>query len=148
MDTKIEDYLIALLKIAKEEKAEVNATKIQKIFFLLEREKGINFNLDFKPWLYGPYSEKLNDVLNILIQNKVVRVIEEDITDPFTNLIISQKRTYELNGSYNVRIDNQILNFMRQWVIKDRRELLKHIYSNYPEFLDMKEIMKNVLHHD
>jgi len=147
MDSEVENYLVALLKAAKEEKAEVNATKIQKIFFLLEREKGINFNLDFRPWLYGPYSKKLNDVLNMLIEKGVVKVIEEDIVDPFTNFVIGHKSTYELNGDYEVKVDSDILNFFKQWIVKDRKEILKYVYSKYTEFTDLSKIREEVLGH-
>jgi len=115
MDSEVEDYLIALLKVAKEEKAEVNATKIQKIFFLLEREKGINFNLDFKPWLFGPYSKKLDKVLYGLIDKGVVKVVDKGaIDDPFTGLVIGHKRAYELNRDYEVNIDKDVLDFFKQ----------------------------------
>lgn len=36
------DYILALLHVAREEKAQVTATKLQKIFFILEKEKNIN----------------------------------------------------------------------------------------------------------
>lgn len=45
----IEEYLVVLLKVAREEKAEDDATKIQKDILPLEREKDVNLNLDFKP---------------------------------------------------------------------------------------------------
>ena len=48
-----------LLYVAKDEGAEVTATKLQKIFFLLEKEKGVDLGLEFTPWFFGPYSEKL-----------------------------------------------------------------------------------------
>jgi len=148
MDSGVEDYLIALLKVAKEEKAEVNATKIQKIFFLLEREKGVNLNLDFKPWLFGPYSKKLDKVLYGLIDKEVVKVIDKGaIDDPFTGLVIGHVRAYELNGDYEVNIDKDVLDFFKQWVVKDRKEILGYIYSKYEEFTDLEKIRENVLGH-
>ena len=47
----IEDRIYRLIKlllhVAKEENTEVTATKLQKIFFLLEKEVGIQLGLDF-----------------------------------------------------------------------------------------------------
>lgn len=140
----VEDYLIALLKVAGEEKAEINATKIQKIFFLLEKEMGINLNLDFKPWLYGPYSEKLDEVLNSLIARGIVKVDEEGIVDPFTEFTIGYKRSFKLNGDYRVEISNEVLNFFKRWVAKDRKEILKYVYSKYKEYTDLSKIREEV----
>ncbi len=62
-----EDRVYRLIKLllytAKEENVEVTPTKIQKIFFLLEKEKGVQLGLDFEPFIFGPYSEKLKDYL-------------------------------------------------------------------------------------
>ena len=53
----VEDRIYHLIKLllytAKEENAKVTPTKLQKIFFLLEKEKGINLGLDFEPWFFG-----------------------------------------------------------------------------------------------
>jgi len=145
MDSEVKDYLIALLKVAREEKVEVDATKIQKIFFLLEREKGVNLNLDFKPWLFGPYSKKLDKVLYGLIDKGVIKVIDKGvIDDPFTGFVIGHKRAYELNGDYEVKIDKDILDFFRQWVVKDRKEIVGYIYSKYEEFTDLEKIRESV----
>jgi len=144
----VEDYLIALLKVAKEEKAEVDATKIQKIFFLLEREKGVNLNLDFKPWLFGPYSEKLDKVLYALIDRGIIKIINKNaITDPFTGLVIGYKKIFELNGDYDVKVDKNVLDFFRQWVIKDRKEIVGYIYSKYEEFTNLEKIRESVFGH-
>ncbi len=60
----IEDRIYHLIKLllytAKEENAKVCATKLQKVFFLLEKETGKDLGLEFKPWFFGPYSEKLD----------------------------------------------------------------------------------------
>jgi len=144
----VENYLIALFKVAKEEKTEVDATKIQKIFFLLEREKGINLNLDFKPWLFGPYSKKLDKVLYGLIDKGVVKVVDKGaIDDPFTGLVIGHKRTYELNGDYEAKVDKHVLDFFKQWVVKDRKEIVGYIYSKYEEFTDLEKIRESVFGH-
>jgi len=44
-DDKVYHFIKLLLYIAKLDNVEVTATKLQKIFFLLEKEKGINVYL-------------------------------------------------------------------------------------------------------
>jgi uncharacterized protein YwgA len=68
IDDKVYHFIKLLLYIAKLNNVEVTATKIQKIFFLLEKEKGINLGLNFRPWFFGPYSKKLQDYLDKLIE--------------------------------------------------------------------------------
>jgi len=54
-DDKVYHLIKLLLYTAKKENTEVTPTKFQKIFFLLEKEKGVNL----EPWLFGAYSSKL-----------------------------------------------------------------------------------------
>ncbi len=82
-----------LLYVAEEEKVEVTATKLQKIFFLLEKEKGINLGLNFKPWFFGPYSSKLQDYIDKLIELGEVDVEEEEeVRDPLSGAVIGYIR--------------------------------------------------------
>jgi len=84
----IEDRIYRLIRLllytAKEENTEVTATKLQKIFFLLEKEKGIQLGLEFKPWFFGPYSSKLQDFIDKLIEIGEVDVEEEEVRDPLS----------------------------------------------------------------
>jgi len=87
----IEDRIYRLIRLllytAKEENTEVTATKLQKIFFLLEKEKGIQLGLEFKPWFFGPYSSKLQDYIDKLIEIGEVDVEEEEVRDPLSGEI-------------------------------------------------------------
>ena len=88
----IEDRTYRLIRLllytAKEENTEVTATKLQKIFFLLEKEKGIQLGLEFKPWFFGPYSSKLQDFIDKVIEIGEVDVEEEEVRDPLSGEII------------------------------------------------------------
>ncbi|BDC17378.1 hypothetical protein [Acidianus sp. HS-5] len=64
MDDNISHLIKLLLYVANNENAEVNATKLQKIFFLLEKEKGLDLRLNFRPWFFGPYSSILQDYID------------------------------------------------------------------------------------
>jgi len=136
----IEDRIYRLIKLllytAKEENTEVTATKLQKIFFLLEKEKGINLGLDFKPWFFGPYSSKLQDYINRLIELEEVDVEEkEEVRDPISEAIIGYKRNYVLKGEVKPEEEEkEIEMFFKEWVRKSRDEILNYVYNKYPEY--------------
>ena len=137
------NYILALLKVAKEEKAEVTATKLQKIFFLLEKEKNINLQLEFKPYLFGPYSEKLQSTLYELADKGFVKINYEDVKN-LAGVVIGQKESYELAKEIKIDIDSDVLAFFRQWVKKSRNEILKYVYGKYPEYSEYSIIKDKI----
>jgi len=136
----IEDRIYRLIKLllytAKEENTEVTATKLQKIFFLLEKEEGIQLGLDFKPWFFGPYSEKLQDYINKLIELGEVDVEEkEEVRDPISEAVIGYKRNYVLKGEFKPEEEEkEVMTFFSEWVRKSRDEILNYVYNKYPEY--------------
>ena len=138
----IEDRIYRLIKLllytAKEEKTEVTPTKLQKIFFLLEKEKGVQLGLDFEPWFFGPYSSKLQDFIDILIELGEVDVEEEgEVRDPLSGEVIAFKRRYVSVGEFtpsNDEKEKEIEAFFREWVRKSRSEILNYVYKKYPEY--------------
>ena len=136
----IEDRIYRLIKLllytAKEENIEVTATKLQKIFFLLEKEKGIQLGLDFKPWFFGPYSSKLQDYIDKLIESGEVDLEEEEeVRDPLSGEIIAYKRNYVLKSELKPEEEEKEIEiFFREWVRKSRSEILNYVYTKYPEY--------------
>ena len=135
----IEDRIYRLIKLllytAKEENTHITPTKLQKIFFLLEKEKGIQLGLDFKPWFFGPYSEKLQDYVDKLIESGEVDVEEEEVKDPLSGEIIGYKRNYVLKSELKPEEqDREIETFFREWVRKSKDEILNYVYKKYPEY--------------
>jgi len=53
----------------------VGKTKIQKLFYLLEREQKINIGVPFTVYLYGPFSRQLNKEVEILEHDGVLQCI-------------------------------------------------------------------------
>jgi len=137
------DYILALLYVAKEEKAEVTAIKLQKIFFLLEKEKNINLGLDFKPYLFGPYSEKLQDALYELANKGLVKINYEDVKN-LAGVTIGYKESYELAKDIKIDVSEDILAFFKQWVKKSKNEILKYVYEKYPEYSLSKRALLNI----
>ena len=135
-----EDRIYRLIKLllytAKEENTEVTPTKLQKIFFLLEKEKGIQLGLDFKPWFFGPYSSKLQDYIDKLIELGEVDVEEEEeVRDPLSGEIIGYIRNYVLKDELKPEEEEkEIEMFFREWARKSRTEILNYVYKKYPEY--------------
>ena len=146
----IEDRIYRSIKLllytAKEENTEVTATKLQKIFFLLEKEKGVQLGLDFKHWFFGPYSEKLQDYIDKLIESGEVDVEEEEVRDPLSGEIIGYKRNYVLKSELKPEEEEkEIEMFFREWVRKSRTEILNYVYKKYPEYAKYSIIRDSVL---
>jgi uncharacterized protein YwgA len=145
----IEDRIYRLIKLllytAKEENAKVTPTKLQKIFFLLEKEKGINLGLDFKPWFFGPYSSKLQDYIDRLIELGEVDVEEEkEVRDPLSGAIIGYIRNYVLNSDFKPEEqEKEIEVFFREWIRKSREEILNYVYKKYHEYFGYPKVRKN-----
>jgi len=147
----IEDRIYRLIKLllytAKEENTEVTPTKLQKIFFLLEKEKGIQLGLDFKPWFFGAYSSKLQDYIDKLIELGDVDVEEkEEVRDPLSGAIIGYIRNYVLKSELKPEEEEkEIEMFFREWVRKSRSEILNYVYKKYPEYAKYSIIRDKVL---
>jgi len=128
------DYILALLYVAGEEKAQVTATKLQKIFFILEKEKNVNLGLDFKPYLFGPYSQKLQNSLYRLVDKGLVKINYDDVKN-LAGTTVGYKESYELlEKDIKINVSEEVLSFFRQWVKKDRNEILEYVYQKYPEY--------------
>ena len=136
----IEDRIYRLIKLllytAKEENTEVTPTKLQKIFFLLEKEKGIQLGLDFKPWFFGAYSSKLQDYIDKLIELGDVDVEEkEEVRDPLSGAVIGYIRNYVLKDEFKLEEEEKEIEvFFREWVRKSKDEILNYVYKKYPEY--------------
>ncbi len=143
-----EDRVYRLIKLllytAKEENVEVTPTKIQKIFFLLEKEKGVQLGLDFEPFIFGPYSEKLKDYLDKLIELGEVEVIEkEEVRDPLSDAVIGYIRNYVLNVEFKPEKDEkEVETFFREWVRKSKDEIMNYVYKNYHEYFGFPKVRK------
>lgn len=149
----LDTYILSLLRIAKEEKAEVTETKIQKIFFLLEKELKINLNLEFVPYLFGPYSWKLRKEVEKVIKEEKIKADEEKLFDPITNIELGAIHKYYTDS--DVTVDKKVEEFFREWVKKSRKEILSYVYKNYPEYINhtlirdkVAEFMRKMVKHN
>ncbi len=116
----------------------VGRTKLQKTVYLLEREKKITTGLDFKIYLYGPFSKDLNNEVDRLISENLIQV----------NLLITHSgdKCYEYNISEKGRkVALKILDILPK-AIREKfvehaskfnsmtpTEIVQYVYSNYPD---------------
>jgi uncharacterized protein YwgA len=143
-----EDRVYRLIKLllytAREENAEVTPTKLQKIFFLLEKEKGVQLGLKFEPFIFGPYSEKLTDYLDKLIELGEVEEIEkEEVRDPLSDAVVGYIRNYVLNTEFKPEEDEkEVETFFREWVRKSKDEIMNYVYKKYHEYFGFPKVRK------
>ncbi|AWR98093.1 conjugal transfer protein [Acidianus sulfidivorans JP7] len=143
---EVKKLLISLLSVGKNERTNINATKIQKIFFLLQEELHVDLGLTFKAWLFGPYSKELYDVLDELKKEGIVEETPIDIVDPLTGRVVARAREFNLKEKIdNIDVDEKILNFFKEWVKKPREEILEYVYKKYPKYTDNSTIREKIL---
>ncbi|WP_338604913.1 conjugal transfer protein (plasmid) [Sulfolobus tengchongensis] len=138
-------YLKALVRIGNELGVEVTATKIQKIFFLLQEEGGKDVGLKFEPYIFGPYSKELDEVLDSLVDQGVIEEKAKPIKDVLTGFIIGYKRSYILKDDRDSHVEAEVEKFFEKWVVKDRKEILNYVYRKYPQWTRYSVIRDKVL---
>ena len=135
IDDRVYHLIKLLLYTAKEENVEVTPTKLQKIFFLLEKEKGVNLGLDFKPWFFGASSFKLQEYINKLMNLGDIDWEGDEVKDPISDAVIGYKKRYILMSEFRPeKEDKEVQEFFREWVIKGRDEIMNYVYKKYPEY--------------
>lgn len=109
-------------------------TKLQKYAFLLEQEYFTKPYLDFEPWYYGPYSRRLNNQLDDLIDYGFVEeaIIENEKYDFYIFSLVGNIEVYaELVDSDLIEKARMIL---EKFGDMSYNELLTFVYSEYPDF--------------
>jgi uncharacterized protein YwgA len=123
-----EMYLLALLKVSREDEAKLTLNEIQFIIFLLEKVLGVELNLDFMPSIFGPYSLKLKETLKRLVSQGTVEVIK--------SVSLSIFDIYVLRNNVEVEIEDNVMNFFRYWIRKDYYEIFKYLLVRYGSYFD------------
>ncbi|MBD3227655.1 MAG: hypothetical protein GF329_05660 [Candidatus Lokiarchaeota archaeon] len=114
-------------------------TRLQKLLFLLQHEVEENLDLQFKPYLYGPYSAALSDVLDELKKENLIKEIK-DIDDPNEKgfLYIINRDEKKMIEKYLMRINSSLSKKIKKIANKYGRmpinQLLKYVYLMYPDY--------------
>ena len=129
-------------------------TRMQKYGFLIHKLysddlQGLNFYSDWKPYLYGPYSEELKQDLQECINQKLVI----QFNSPTESGRVF--RNYNLSMKGRMKLRNVIANYEK--TVKELYEkftklnrtpitsILKDIYLAYPEYTVKSEIKESIM---
>ncbi len=128
-------------------------TRIQKYGFLMHKLyskelDGLNFYTDWKPYLYGPYSEELkNDLESCISQHLVTKFASPTNTGrEFSNYNLTMKgrmRLRKIARDYN--IIKELYEKFTQLNKKPITSVLKDIYLAYPEYTVKSEIKESII---
>lgn len=108
-------------------------TFIQKLFFVMEKEKQISLNLfQYAPYNYGPFSKELSEAINELIEEGLIKEtkIEDYYLYQITEKGKAEARSQDTIPLNKQKVINQICQYVKKFKIKD---LIRHIYQKYPE---------------
>ncbi len=142
--TALHDNILAFLEVADEENAEIDTVKFQKIFFLLENEEHVFMGLEFEPYIFGPYSRKLENIVKELVNDGKVKVSIQDVGALEFGIVFGQRKIYYMGNesALPANVDNKVICFFRKWVRKSIWDILGYIYMKYPEyFLSVKKFV-------
>lgn len=130
-------YILGILKIAKELNAQVTATRIQKTVFLVEKELKLDLGYNFIPFYFGPFSKELQDDIYKLKELGYVRIMEEQVEDLISGIIVGFKKIYEISDNVMLdlsSLDKNFVDFVTEKLKMPLNSLLKYVYMKYPEY--------------
>lgn len=129
-------------------------TRMQKYGFLIHqlfsRElQGLDFYSDWKPYLYGPYSEQLkNDLTECIEKNLVAKFVTPTDTDrEFSNYSLTMKGRLRLR-KLSEHYERTLKKLFEKFTILNHKPMptiLKDIYLAYPEYTVNSEIRDSVI---
>ena len=115
-------------------------TRLIKYLFLLQKEGDLGLNLEYIPHYFGPYSQKVDDVLTNLKQlNLVFEYLDKDgktINYRLTKLGFEKI----MNSEFNYNFVEKIKTVIDQYHNLTLRDLIEIIYAKYPEYTDLSKI--------
>ncbi len=123
-------------------------TRLMKELFLVDnriRKKGSETEMEFEPDKFGPSDTKLLIALQDLKENGLVRVIPKAKISELTltgDGIVKAREI--LQGMNPVKIGS-LRKIKREFNFKKQKDLLKHIYEEYPEYTTKSQIKPWVL---
>lgn len=156
------DILLMLLyvegKSNKRNETVKGRLKLMKLAFLLKEEEDVGKNskdfYSFEALNYGPFSRRLMEELNELVQRNLIEEKSREV-----NTLTDSKMTrldYKLTkkgiehiqnvmGELNQEVISKITRIKKKYNKMETERLLTYVYSNYPEFTTKSKIVNDVL---
>lgn len=117
-------------------------TRFEKLVFLTQKEILDKWEFDFEPDRFGPLATEIYDEIDFLKSIEMIKEVGKkyEITDKGKRFL--EKKTYE-------RVHEDLRKRISDLKEKHGREklddLLRYVYSNYPDFTVKSEIRDKVL---
>lgn len=118
------------------------ATRLQKLLFLLKRERGVETPYNFTPYMFGPHSpDVLEDTIDLEMAGYIG--IQKEVFEPTLAGDCVIKRKYELTPK-GVRAASEVykrlpaeckraLSSLKRFNEMRQTELLNYVYTKYPK---------------
>lgn len=133
-------------------------TKLQKLLFLVENETqffedhGNKLAFEFTAHKMGPFSKHVYEEIRFLQQLRAIEtesMEEEPGDESLANKIFhitpkGEKIASELCNQLNSEHDEELKALIKKYNPMELRELLRYIYTEYPNFTTESEIMDEV----
>ncbi|KTG22189.1 type II toxin-antitoxin system antitoxin SocA domain-containing protein [Haloferax profundi] len=136
-------------------------TKVQKLLFLIEEETSFfeeyrdSIAFNFAPYKMGPFSEEVYEELHFLLQLDAIeaRPISDPViegSDPdlsnkeFVITAKGEKIASQLVEILEPEYREELRDLVEQYNELSLNELLRHVYSEYPEYTTESEIKDEI----
>jgi uncharacterized protein YwgA len=132
-------------------------TKLIKLLFLLREEFGFINSYNFIPYRYGPYSEEIVEDIHELVSKSVMReesilykatlgeMSQEKELKRYTLTNIGEQAAKSIGRSLSPTAKKAFARFLKKYRNLSLEELLRYVYSNYPEYATKSEIKKDIV---
>ncbi len=143
-DFSAKDFILLLLNVDNKKSIEGNLF-LQKEMFLIVKEvwKGLETELNFVPYNYGPYSQRLVNLLRELNFNNLIFIDKSEETNKYS---ITKKGEEELNKiNFPKDIVKKVTNLKVGSNKLGYKGLLRYVYFNYPDYTTKSKIKDEVL---
>lgn len=145
----VEDWVLLLLYIGKKYIAGV--THYQKMLFLIFMEFIPIYDIPsenpgFYPYKYGPYSDRIDTALDIMINAKLITAKGRKSSNKELFFITNDgsEKSEKLKKKLSVEQQIALYEFRVRWDQTTTKGLIKYVYGRYPKSTIKSKILKKV----
>lgn len=144
LDLTAKDFILLLLNVDNQKPIE-GKLFIQKEIFLIVKEvyNDLEDELNFIAYNYGPYSQKLTNLLKDLEKDSLIEIDKSDESNKY--MITSKGMDYLNNKTFPEGVERKIHNLKVGSNKLGYKGLLRYVYFTYPEYTKNSKIKNEVL---
>jgi len=113
-------------------------TRFQKTIFLLQRNYGVPFDFNFRPYYYGPYSEELSDMVFLL---RALNFVEETTDYLGMGIIRYNYQLAEKGKKYFKMLENNAERDTRKTITNLEKKILKVSKLSTPDLISRSKLL-------